>query len=302
MKTAITPPVTKENALEYMIAAIEKYAQLNGVDHRFVGGVSYGGLLDNNTTYTVDIQKKTIQLHNHHAFEFVRADGSVRDIDLILLNQNAEVIDNFSQYIQSLKWDIKQKLHILPPISFEGVFKKREKPPGLLEYVTTLHSSSDNYFLVFDKVAQQISTTSLEPWTVQLENGLSYTTRNPIADYYAYQFRSPAGIKPKDVKKILNLSKLVDTMLEKGRRKKINYMDAEHYGPWLEFIYRLERSTDPSVQRKRAITRWYWSTLGTAFSHGRGIAGGGALAIFNLLNRMYHRARSTQKPPHPTNT
>lgn len=300
MKTASTLPVTKENALAYMIAAIEKYAQKHNVDHRFVGGVSYGGLLDEKTTYTVDIQKKIIKLHKHRSFEFVRADGSVRDIDLIVLNQNTEIIDDFSRYIQTLKWDIKQRLHILPPISFEGVFKKREKPPGLLEYVTTLHYSAEGYFLVFDKVSQRIPSESLEPWTIQLENGLTYTTRNPIADYYAYQFRSPAGIKPKDVTKILHLSKLVDTMLEQGRKKRINFMDAAHYGPWLDFIYQLERSTDPSVQRKRAITRWYWSTLGTAFSHGRGIAGGGALTIFNFLNRMYHRARRVHRLKRPT--
>src|SRR3989344_1348388 len=111
MKTATIPSVTKENALEYMIAAIEKYAKSNGVDHRFVGGVSYGGLLDNQTTYSIDIQKKVVKLHNHRSFEFVRADGSVRDIDLIVLNQNTEVIDDFSHYIQTLKWDIKKRLH-----------------------------------------------------------------------------------------------------------------------------------------------------------------------------------------------
>ena len=39
---------------------------------------------------------------------------------------------------------------------------------------------------MFDEIKEKISNDSLEPWTVILENGVRYTTRNPLADYYAY--------------------------------------------------------------------------------------------------------------------
>jgi hypothetical protein len=281
-------PAKNTPALSQMISEIETYAKKHQLNHRFVGGVSYGGLVDENTTYEIDVLKRTIRLHHHHPFELLRPDGSIRDIDLIILSQNAREIGSFATFVEKLEMKMKNELGFIPPISYEGVYKKREKPPGLLDFVTTLHTSDSEYFLVFDLVSQAISKATLEPWYVTLDTGLTYTTRNPIADYFAYQCRSPAGIKPKDVTKIIHLSKLFKAVLAEGAIQGIDYMDENHYGTWQEFIDKLERSTVPSVQRKRAITRWYWSTLGTAFSHGRGIIGKPALAIFNILNRMYH--------------
>ncbi len=286
-------PSTVHNSadLPYMIHQIETYANKHKLDHRFVGGVSYGGLLTEATTYDISIPTRTITLKNHKAFELLRADGSARDIDLITLNTDHEEMTELATFVEALEAEMKERLGYIPPISYEGVFKKNEHPPGLLDFVTTLHREKDDYFLVFDLVQQPISKASLEPWTLQLEDGLTYTTRNPIADYFAYQCRSPAGIKPKDVSKIIYLSQLVKAMCREGKKYRIDYMSHEYYGTWQEFINQLEHSPLPSVQRKRAITRLYWSTMGTAFAHGRGAVGKTALAAFNILNRMYHKIR-----------
>ena len=277
--------------LSYMIGRIESYAKEHDLDHRFVGGVSYGGLLQEGTEYEISIPNRTISLKNHKVIQLLRSDGSARDIDLIILSADHKQIAALARFVETLETEMKERLGFIPPISYEAVFEKNEHPPGLLEFVTTIHRDESEYLLAFDRVHQPIRAQSLEPWTLTLESGLSYTTRNPIADYFAYQCRSPAGIKPKDVNKIIHLSQLVKRMCREGKKHHIDYMSDAYYGTWQQFIDQLEHSPHPSVQRKRALTRLYWSTMGTAFAHGRGALGKTALAAFNILNRMYHKLR-----------
>jgi len=279
-------PQTKGALLVDMIKNIEAYANEHHINHRFVGGVSYGGMLLENTNYDIDLANKTIHLHNHAPLEVLRGDRSVRDIDLIILTQDAKKIAAFRSHLESLKWDTRLRMGFTPPVSYEGLFDLKTNAGGLLQYVTTIHTDGTNPYLVFDKIQRKISWKSLEPWTLVLENGLCYTTRNPIADFYAYQFRSPAGIKPKDVQKIIRLQKLVEQMQKMGRKHHINYDGSSYYGPWQKYIEELESSPLSSVQTKRALTRWYWATLGTTLAHGRGIIGKPIFALFNLLNRI----------------
>ncbi len=275
-----------QNLLHEMVAEIEGFAKSHELNHRFVGGVSFGGLLNEETTYEIDIEKRHIKLKNYSELQLIRSDKSVKDIDLIVLTQRVKRVHQLRTFLEKLKWSVRLKIGFTPPISYEGLFDKNNQPTGLLEYVTTIHVADAQPYLVFDKVRQRISWDTLEPWTLELENGLNYTVRNPIADYWAYQFRSPAGLKPKDIEKIVHLHKLVQAIVREGKRYGIDYADDAHYGTWQTFVAELASSTIPSVKTKRAITKWYWSTLGTTFAHGRGIIGKPIFALFNLINRL----------------
>jgi hypothetical protein len=272
--------------LRHTIHSIQTYAKQHQLNHRFVGGVSYGGLLQDETSYKIDIQARTVTLKNHTPLTLLRPDQSIRDIDLIILSQSNQQLNAFGTFIQKIKREAKQKTGLTPPISYEGMFELGQTPVGILQYVTTLHTDGHNKYLVFDKIQQRISDKSLEAWHVVLEDGLTYTTRNPLGDYFSYQFRSPSGIKPKDIQKIVHLDKLAKAIQQEGKKYNIDYLGDEYYGPWQAFINELETSTLKSVQQKKAITRWYWSTLGTTLAHGRGIIGKPIFALFNLLNRM----------------
>lgn len=274
----------EKTVVRNMVKAIEDYGRSNGLDHRFVGGISYGGLLADETSYKIDIVKRTVRLAGHNPLLLLRPDKSVRDIDLILCSYHPEKIAPLKRFLNKLKWQVRIKLGFTPPVSFEGLVPYGSTPQGLMQYVTTMQVRDDEILLVFDKIRQPVSHVSLEPWTVILEDGTSYTTRNPIADYYAYQFRSPAGVKPKDINKLIHLKKLTDTIVEAGHKKGIDYMSDEYYGPWQEYINKLENSTLPSVRSKRFLTQLYWKTIGTTLAHGKGI-GKPIFAIFNFFTR-----------------
>lgn len=274
----------EKTVVRSMVVAIEDYCRGEHLDHRFVGGMSYGGLLNNDTTYTIDVPKRRITLKNHNPLLLLRPDKSVRDIDFILCSYAPEKIQPLKRFLNKLKWQIRLKLSYTPPISFEGLAQYGSKPLGLLRFVTTMQIQRGVAYLVFDKISQAVSPESLEAWTVVLEDGTAYTTRNPIADYYAYQFRSPAGIKPKDHDKVARLKNLVDTMIVEGKKHTIDYMSEEYFAPWQTFIDDIQTSTIPSVKFNRMVTKLYWSTIGTTLAHGRGI-GKPIFALFNFFTR-----------------
>lgn len=272
------------SSLSSMVRAIEEYALTHHIDHRFVGGMSYGGLLNKDTKYKIDIAKRTITLTGHNPLLLIRPDKSIRDIDIILCSYLPDKLPALKKFLNQLKWQARLKHGYTPPISFEGPAPYGSVPQGVMQLVTTLQARGSTIYLVFDRIHQQISHASLEPWTVVLEDGTSYTTRNPIADYYAYQFRSPAGVKPKDRKKLVFLKNLAEAVIVKGKKRGINYESKEYFGPWITFISQLEQSTLASVRFKRALTRLYWNTIGTTLAHGRGI-GKPIFAIFNFFTR-----------------
>lgn len=272
------------DSLKSMVRAIEEFSKTNHIDHRFVGGMSYGGLLNDKSTYKIDVARRSVQLTQHNALQLLRPDKSVRDIDLILCTYQPDKLPALKKFLNHLKWQVRLKMGFTPPISFESPSPFGSRPQGVMQYVTIMQVKNDRVYLVFDTIHQYISRASLEPWTVVLKDGTTYTTRNPIADYFAYQFRSPAGVKPKDLTKMIYLKKIADAVVAAGKKRGIDYMSNEYYGPWQTYIDKLKHSTLPSVRSKRFITRLYWQTIGTTLAHGRGI-GKPIFAIFNFFTR-----------------
>lgn len=273
-------PDKNDQLLRALILDIEAYCKKNKLNHRFVGGVSYGGLLNKKTTLTVSSDQREIHLHNHNPLTFFRSDKTLRDIDFIFLEGKRAKIIGLKRYVARLKREVRHKIGRTPSVSFEGLLPHSVAPPkGFLKFVTVLEKHHNRISLRFETIRQPISMTSLEPWTVILEDGMRFTTRSPIADYYAYQFRSPSGVKPKDVEKLVYLKKAVSVMLREAGR-------GEYYRPWATYTKRLATSTNPRVTSKRFITSWYWNTIGTNLAHGKGIFRKSILAFFNLVTRI----------------
>ena len=270
-----------------MIVDLEFFGNQNGINHRFVGGISYGGLLNDKTTYSINVSKREITLKKHNQLTLLRDDGTVRDIDLIFLTQNQNKIMKLKEHVRELKWKTRNKISFTPSISIEGVrsIDDKQKTGQFFQYVSEIGIKNGQYYLMFDEIREKISIDSLEPWTVILENGLRFTTRNPLADYYAYQFRSPSGIKQKDVEKVKLLKKLSVQMVKEGVANSIYYNSKQYYQSWQQYIRKLQRSTLPAVLSKRAILAWYWQTIGTSFSHGKGVLGKAIFGIFNTVTR-----------------
>ncbi len=273
--------------MQEMILDLESFGKDNDINHRFVGGISYGGLLNERTTHSINIAKREIQLEKHNPLTLLRDDGTVRDIDLIFLTQNQSDIKKLKEFVRTLKWKTRNKISFTPSISIEGVrpINDKDKTGQFFQYVTEIGIKNGRYYLMFDEVKEAITAESLEPWTVILEDDVRYTTRNPIADYYAYQFRSPSGVKQKDIEKVKLLKKLSAHVVKEGLKNSVAYNSKQYFQSWQSYIHKVQRSTLPSVLSKRAILAWYWQTLGTSLSHGKGVVGKAIFGLFNTLTR-----------------
>lgn len=257
-------------SFEYIITTIEEYCVKHNLNHRFVGGVSFGGLVNENTSADIDNDSKTIKLINHNKETLLRSDKTVRDIDIIFFCEDRTKLTKFAAFIKRLEKEAKNKTQF-PDISYEPtIYPSFGKRNPFAQFVTALEVDKKNHlFLTFDDVQQQISWESVEPWKVVLENSVQFTVRNPIADYYAYLFRSPGGPKPKDEKKLKDLKKLADHMMKVGKKHDpvIDYASEIYYGSWQTYIDKLNKTENPVTNTKKFWLRVYWMTIGTLLAH-----------------------------------
>jgi hypothetical protein len=258
-----------------IIRDIETYCNAHSIEHRFVGGVSYTGIVNAATKCTIDIENRVISFKNHNKVEALRKDGTIRDIDLIVFTPSKQKIKELKTYIKTLRAQAPDK-QTFPHISVEAaVYPSMGKIQTMFQFVTSILIDKDgewgtgNIYLIFDNVKQKIPWKSLEKWYIQLENGLRYTVRHPYADYLAYHFRMPSGLKPKDRVKVATIKNLIDETFMYGKQKGLDYRSSAYYASWVSYISNLQTSGG-WVKVKAAATRLYWDTIGTDIAHGKG--------------------------------
>ncbi len=253
------------NSFEKTILEIENYCNKNNLDHRFVGGSSFGGLLNKKTTWKINIKNREVILTNNNKLTSLRKDKTLKDIDLIIFEKN-------KNKLKSLKKIYNKKSNKKSRLSLENAVYFPNKINSLLQFVTTIYIDKDNeYYLQFGNIKEKILKKSLEAWTVILNDKLKYSVRNPIADYFAYQFRSPGGIKEKDKNKLILLKKLSDDVIKNGRKNNIDFLLDQYYNSWFNFIQKLQTSNDYNIRIKRTLMKIYWKTIGEYLAHGKGI-------------------------------
>ncbi len=244
------------------VKELQSLLEENHVEHRFVGGASFGGLLNEKTSWQIDISKRSITLKNANLLPLYREDGTMKDIDLISLSPEKLPL-SVVQYMSN-------PTH--PPTVIEPAIFAPQKINAIAQLVTDIYVDKHHQpFLVFEPIRQLISWESLEPWTVHVNN-IQYTVRNPIADYFAYQFRSPSGVKPKDEKKVILIKKLVTDIIKEGKKHHIDYLSDMYYGTWEKYVHDLHSSADSMVKGKQLFMSLYWATIGEYLAHGKGIS------------------------------
>src|SRR5579859_8046157 len=95
--------MTQASSFEDIIITIENYCKTNYLNHRFVGGVSFGGLVNEKTIADINFSTKTITLINHNKETPFRKDKTMRDIDLIFFCEDKKKLSAFTAFIKSLQ-------------------------------------------------------------------------------------------------------------------------------------------------------------------------------------------------------
>lgn len=256
----------KLNNFEKIILDIEKYCNTHNINHRFVGSSSFGGLLNNKTSWKINFSNKEIILIDNNRLSEKRSDKSYRDIDLIVFEKDIKKIE-------VLKLFYKNKFHNQPILSIENAIFYPKKINTILQFVTSIYIDENHLpNLIFGDIKEKISWKSLDKWKIILDNNLIFSVRNPIADYYAYHFRSPGGIKPKDLKKIKLLKTLTNDFFKKGKKIKIDFKTSLYYHPWIKFINKLKNNNNFNLGFKKIFMKIYWKTIGNYLAHGKGFS------------------------------
>ena len=134
--------------MEEVINTLELFCNENGISHRFVGGVSFGGLLNEKTTWKIDVKKQTVHLFNYNKLCSYRQDQTLRDIDIILFEKNKEKVKVLHAFCK------KNNLYF---VTIENAFYNN-KVNQLLQFVTAIEIDNNNIpYLVFGNIKQKIS-------------------------------------------------------------------------------------------------------------------------------------------------
>lgn len=231
--------------MKLALSQIEDFCRRHRINHRFVGGVAYTGWLNSKTSWTIDKKSKTLRFKNSNNLDARRNDGTRRDIDLIILNPSQKINKLMAEFIRSHPE--------FPPVSIEPVILEDTPQSIFPQFVTAIKKINNDYYFSFDEILEKISLKSLEPWKLKIDD-LEITVRHPYADYLAYHFRVPSGVKPKDRQK-------VDLL------KKISLgLDTSEFRSWEVYVQKLS-----SKKLKKFMTGIYWNSIGN-FLGNRGTA------------------------------
>lgn len=286
----------KEFDLLKIMLQVEKYCQQNNLDHRFVGG-ALTDLIGPHTEFRIDVKNRTVQLINPNGHSLRRSsDDTVKDIDLVAFTKDMGRFLASQKEFKKWRLDTEERGLEFPNISVEAA-RHPDWPArnGLKQFVSAFEFDTDGkVYLVFDSLEQEISKKSLEPWTIDIGNGVKITTFNPVAHALCYSLRTPSGIKRKDLEPIGQLeelngkpyskidlvNKLAHQVLAEADKAGADFK--EEYADWEKYIRNL--SNDPNIltRAKATITSIYWNTIGTSISHGAGLFKG----LSTLSNRF----------------
>jgi hypothetical protein len=171
---------------------------------------------------------------------------------MIVLNPKSDSLTKLNKFCKSKFY--------FPPVSIEPVVTPHTPPSKLPQFVTALIYDGKNYFFQFDTIKQAIPKSTLQPWHLQLPSGSKITVRHPYADYLAYHFRTPSGLKPKDRHKVTLLKNLSDMLTDKA-----------DYQTWEYYIKALTNASGKTAFKAK-LTNLYWNTIGPSLAHSRLVA------------------------------
>lgn len=273
-------PISEQDYLQ-IISSVENYCRQNNLDHRFVGG-TVTDLIGPQTTFEIDILNRKISLFNTNTLSMIRSDGSVKDMDLVVFTRNRKDFLRARKTFELREAEAKAQNRPFPQVSVEAAYQQNwPRRSRLKQFVSAFEFDQDgDISLAFGDTVQEIPVESIEPWTIDIDGQTQITALNPVAHRTCYDLRVPSGMKPKDVAKMPPIEKFAIEVIKEGLTKDIDY--TEMYANWWAYVEKLQKQPDLLTKVKGKITGFWWKTLGTAATHGKGPFG----TLARLNNRM----------------
>lgn len=243
-----------------------------GVPYVFVGGAVSARVGPDTTLGRVNTVSQTFSLDHAKQYNTKRADGTVRDVDVISFCEDPVMFRVMEEDMRRAFPDV--------PISIEPMhyphWPKRSK---LKQFVVGNDVNPDGSIdFVFDDLRQTMPSEAFDVWRLQTDEGDMLPVFNPATHAMRYLVRVPSGLKPKDDgEKLASLMRLADEFAQRiGELDPVKddvYFTAI-YEPWLSFIAACQEVPAYRLTGiKTRIDRLFWNTIGEAMGNGRGPIG-----------------------------
>jgi len=193
---------TESHGQRYLgiISEFEDYSREHKLQHLYVGG-AIADFEGKDTQVTFDHENMRVYLINHPEPSMIRSDGTVKDMDIILMTRDQEKIKAAREYFAQKAAEAKQLGLPYPQVSIESIYyPEGPNRKAWKQFVSAQEvDEQDNISYVLGETSQQIPWETMAPWTYVLEDGTEITGRNPVAQAIAYSLRVPSGVKKKDL-------------------------------------------------------------------------------------------------------
>ena len=141
-----------------------------------------------------------------------RPNGSVRDLDIVILNYQPEKVKEMEAFFEKKKAEFNRahpKMPIYPKVNLHTIIKEKQylekqKSRIIPQLVPHILRDGSRFFLQFRDILEEISPRILEPYFLEIktkEGGLQVRSFNPQTLLHLYLNRT-GYIKPKDVEKL----------------------------------------------------------------------------------------------------
>lgn len=176
-------------------------------DVQIIGGIGAVALSHPDTV--IDVQTKTLIAPDSLVMPSRRPDGSLRDIDVLVLSSNRDDIKDVESIVTSVVGK-ELEASVFGMRSADILKKQLSRPLGFTVFKTFLsdrYESEDSYIKSLFPFAVEMNPESLETWTMSLR-GITLPIPNPAMSLINYTNRSISGLRPKDAEKVEQMAKM----------------------------------------------------------------------------------------------
>lgn len=183
------------------------YDQPEMPEYRVVGGVAAQAIIQADA---VDWGGRTIELASDTYLSSRRANGTLRDVDMVVVSTDEIDIRETRDRMDSLLGD---DLEISVFGLRQKISSKKPRRPNFDCVSHRLKDESGQYYIEIDDIVTPLPSNWYDPWTVYSHDGQPvFTTVSPVAIEAGYKMRSISGVRPRDVAKLGTLREKLATM------------------------------------------------------------------------------------------
>ena len=199
--------MTRRNSVDVLRPFLKEYG--TSPDVQLIGGIGMAALLDSATK--IDVNNKRIIAPEDLCVPAVRANGSKRDVDVLVATTETARVDLVAACLKTmLNGELKESVFgIRPKHELEAMYRNPFGVRALMAFVSDRYaamSSSGDLKKVLFPFAVDIDPESMEPWELVIDKSdVVANVPNPATALANYANRSISGVRKKDAKKIATL-------------------------------------------------------------------------------------------------